>query len=294
MRALPLVLSLATLLAACPDPGSDDGGGCSSDADCKGARVCVRDACVDPRPTTTSSSAAPASSSAAGSSSSAAPPSSSAASSSSELPDAGMPPSCTLEGAPCPATITFTTSEVSLTSAEVWGPNGDTYGPVRNDLEYTFRGWDAGAVPVGSDVHPRAFASVMTGRMVIRDGVRIRIKHADGTSVARVDDNLLVEALDPASDTELAGRTSESAVVLGNGAHLLSYAGTTHDGPIPLEGPMDDDPVTCPDQGRCAIPSDAPIENHLPRNTSFRLRISALDHGGQAYASPIVVEISGP
>ena len=57
---------------------------------------------------------------------------------------------------------------------------------------------------------------------------------------------------------------------------------------------MDDDPVTCPDQGRCAIPSDAPIESHLPRNTSFRLRISALDHGGQAYASPIVVEISGP
>jgi outer membrane protein assembly factor BamB len=58
MRLLPVVVALAAsiaiaLVAACPPPGTLPG--CGKDTDCKGVRICVAGACVDPPPRATPS-----------------------------------------------------------------------------------------------------------------------------------------------------------------------------------------------------------------------------------------------
>ena len=187
---------------------------------------------------------------------------------------------CTLAGTTCPAAITVVPTADSIDGSDLWGSNGDSYGPIRTDLSYVFAGFAPGTAPDGSYINPRAFEALTTDVLQIQDGVQLRILQTDGVSDCSVDYNLLVEAIAPTDDTILAGTVAASTVFLGNGAHTLSYSGSKHDGPIALFGPATDQPPICVDGGDCTVPGDAPIETVVPIDKPFRLRISVLDHGG--------------
>lgn len=151
--------------------------------------------------------------------------------------------------------------------AAVTVPGGNV-GRARRDLTFRF----AEGTSAGHSTTPRAFRQTTTPTLRRKAGVAVYLAgDTSGQADVVVDDNLLVEVLD-------AGGAVIASALLGNGNHTLSRG----EAPIAHQGPS-----TWTGEGYAVGARAVDLAPLLPASGAFRLRVSALDHGGAARVSDV-------
>lgn len=158
---------------------------------------------------------------------------------------------------------------LSLLKSATFASGATSSGHTRADLTFTF------APNTGSEthaVHPRAIRRTTTGWLTAKAGLALHLAgDIAGAAPCGVDDNILVEVLD-------ANGAITGSLLAGNGNHTLKRGDVT----IAFAGPNDWQ------KDRYVIPANAiDLAPLVPHDKSFRLRVSALDHGGSALVSNV-------